>query len=61
MITLSAFRQVPDFAQGLGGAICACGIVTSDRRLAAYIGRCTARPEFERALDAQMADFKLAA
>jgi glutathione S-transferase len=36
-------------------------MVTSDRRLAAYIERCTARPAFERALDAQMADFKLAA
>ena len=28
--------------------------------LAAYIERCTARPAFKRALDAQMADFKLA-
>jgi glutathione S-transferase len=36
-------------------------IVTSDRRLAAYIERCTARPAFRRAFDAQMADFKLAA
>lgn len=36
-------------------------IVTSDRRLAAYIERCTARPAFKRALDAQIADFKLAA
>lgn len=36
-------------------------IVTSDKRLAAYIGRCTARPAFKRALDAQLADFKLAA
>ncbi len=36
-------------------------IVTSDKRLAAYIERCTARPAFKRALDAQMADFKLAA
>ena len=32
-------------------------IVTSERRLAAYIERCTARPAFQRALDAQMADF----
>jgi glutathione S-transferase len=36
-------------------------IVTSDKRLAAYIGRCTARPTFKRALDAQLGDFKLAA
>jgi glutathione S-transferase len=36
-------------------------IVTSDKRLAAYIERCTARPAFSRALGAQMADFKLAA
>jgi glutathione S-transferase len=36
-------------------------IVTSDRRLAAYIERCTARPAFKRAIDAQIADFKLAA
>jgi glutathione S-transferase len=36
-------------------------IVTGDARLAAYIARCTARPAFARALDAQIADFKLAA
>jgi glutathione S-transferase len=36
-------------------------IVTSDRRLAAYLERCTARPAFKRALDAQISDFKLAA
>jgi glutathione S-transferase len=36
-------------------------IVTSDTRLAAYMRRCSARPAFQRALDAQMADFKLAA
>jgi glutathione S-transferase len=36
-------------------------IVTSDSRLAAYVERCTARPAFKRALDAQLADFKLAA
>jgi glutathione S-transferase len=36
-------------------------IVTSDKRLAAYVARCTARPAFKRAFDAQMADFKLAA
>jgi glutathione S-transferase len=36
-------------------------IVSSDRRLAAYIDRCTGRPAFKRALDAQIADFKKAA
>jgi glutathione S-transferase len=36
-------------------------IVTSDRRLAAYAERCIARPAFQRALDAQMGDFKDAA
>ena len=36
-------------------------IVTSDKRLAAYIERCTARPAFRRAFDSQIADFKLAA
>ncbi len=36
-------------------------IVTSDKRLAAYIQRCTARPAFKRALDGQLGDFKLAA
>lgn len=33
-------------------------IVTSDPRLAAYVERCTARPAFKRALDAQLKDFK---
>ena len=36
-------------------------IVTSDKRLAAYIERCTARPAFKRALDAQLRDFRAAA
>jgi glutathione S-transferase len=36
-------------------------IVSSDRRLAAYIERCTGRPAFRRALDAQIGDFKKAA
>jgi glutathione S-transferase len=36
-------------------------IVTSDKRLAAYIERCTARPAFKRAFDAQIGDFKEAA
>jgi glutathione S-transferase len=36
-------------------------IVTSDARLAAYIDRCTARPAFQRALAAQIGDFKEAA
>jgi glutathione S-transferase len=30
-------------------------------RLAAYIERCTSRPAFKRALDAQLADFSTAA
>jgi len=33
-------------------------IVTSDRRLAAYVDRCTARPAFTRAFDAQIGDFE---
>jgi glutathione S-transferase len=33
-------------------------IVTSDQRLAAYVERCTARPAFRRALDAQLGDFR---
>ena len=36
-------------------------IVTSDRRLAAYVDRCSARPAFQRALDAQLGDFRQAA
>jgi len=36
-------------------------IVTSDRRLAAYVERCTARPAFKRAVNAQIGDFKEAA
>jgi glutathione S-transferase len=36
-------------------------IVTSDKRLAAYIDRCTARPAFNRAFDAQIGDFQEAA
>jgi glutathione S-transferase len=36
-------------------------LVTSDRRLAAYVERCTARPAFKRALDAQLGDFREAA
>ena len=35
-------------------------IVTSDARLAAYIERCTSRPAFKRALDAQVADIDAA-
>ena len=33
-------------------------IVTSDKRLAAYVARCTERPAFKRAIDAQMGDFR---
>ena len=36
-------------------------IVTSDKRPAAYIERCTTRPAFRRALDAQLGDFREAA
>jgi glutathione S-transferase len=36
-------------------------IVTSDKRLAAYVKRCTARPAFTRAFDAQIGDFREAA
>ena len=36
-------------------------IVTGDNRLAAYIERCTARPAFNRAFEAQIDDFKHAA
>jgi glutathione S-transferase len=36
-------------------------IVTGDKRLAAYIERCTARPAFQRALNAQLGDFREAA
>jgi glutathione S-transferase len=36
-------------------------IVTSDKRLASYVERCTARPAFKRAFNAQIADFKSAA
>ena len=33
----------------------------SDQRLAAYVERCTARPAFRRAIDAQIGDFRQAA
>jgi len=36
-------------------------IVTSDKRLATYVERCTARSAFKRAFDAQIGDFKDAA
>jgi len=36
-------------------------IVSSDPRLAAYVERCTSRSAFERALDAQIGDFRKAA
>jgi glutathione S-transferase len=36
-------------------------IVTSDQRLAAYVERCTARPAYQRALAAQLGDFREAA
>ena len=37
------------------------GIVTSEKRLAAYVERCTSRPAFKRAFDAQIGDFRKAA
>jgi glutathione S-transferase len=36
-------------------------ITANDKRLAAYVARCTARPAFKRALDAQIGDFREAA
>ena len=36
-------------------------LITGDVRLRAYVGRCTTRPAFQRALDAQLSDFKAAA
>ncbi len=36
-------------------------MITSDKRLAAYVQRCTARPAFKRAFDAQIGDFEKAA
>jgi len=36
-------------------------IVTSDKRLAAYLDRCMSRPAFKRAFDAQIGDFRKAA
>jgi glutathione S-transferase len=36
-------------------------LVTSDPRLAAYVERCTTRPAFHRALDAQLGDLRSAA
>ena len=36
-------------------------IVMSDKRLAAYVDRCTARLAFRRAFDAQIGDFRQAA
>jgi glutathione S-transferase len=36
-------------------------MVTSDPRLGPYLERCTSRPAFQRALDAQMGDFREAA
>jgi len=38
-----------------------CPDLIDDQHLKAYVERCTARPAFKRALDAQMSDFKQAA
>jgi glutathione S-transferase len=35
--------------------------VTGEKRLAAYVERCTSRPAFKRAFDAQIGDFRKAA
>ena len=35
-------------------------LITSDARLATYVGRCTSRPAFKRALEAQLGDFRQA-
>ena len=35
--------------------------LVTDARLNAYVARCTARPAFGRALDAQLGDFEQAA
>ena len=35
--------------------------LVTDPRLTAYVERCTARPAFQRALDAQIGDFEEAA
>ena len=40
--------------------LCDTDIVTSDPRLKSYVERCTARPAFQRALAAQLGDFKSA-
>jgi glutathione S-transferase len=36
-------------------------LIATDERLPAYVARCTGRPAFKRALDAQLGDFALAA
>jgi glutathione S-transferase len=36
-------------------------LVTNEKRLAAYVERCTERPAFSRALNAQLGDFRTAA
>lgn len=90
MITVSAFKWVPDFARGqvrdlrVRWALEEAGLPYESRlleqgdqdkpeyralqpfgqvpvlhpALAAYVERCTARPAFKRALEAQLADFQ---
>ena len=36
-------------------------LIATDERLSSYVARCTGRPAFKRALDAQLGDFALAA
>jgi hypothetical protein len=57
----ASIRAKPARSPGTSAPRSISCIVTSDRHLAAYLERCTARPAFKRAFDAQMADFKLAA
>lgn len=45
LIMSTVLRILPEIADG-------------DARLAAYINRCTARPAFKRAMDAQLGDFR---
>jgi hypothetical protein len=58
-------RPQGDGRKGAGGAHLLVprdlDVVTSDRRLVAYVERCTTRPAFRRALAAQMRDFRDAA
>lgn len=61
MITISAFKRVPPFAQGqvLDLRVRSHSARSlPDERLTAYLERGTARPAFKRALAAQLAAFQ---